>query len=107
MKLRVFLASCVIALAGCAGMNLKLDPDTIEQAVDDAVQVAATLYQAKKINDKDAQAIIDAANTVYSLAEASKSSAAAGDKSSAAAQLRAASDALDTLNTRIAAKKGS
>lgn len=107
-KRLIFLAAIIIA-SGCATPpgGFKLDADSIEQATDAVVQEFAVLYQAGKLNKAQAQAIIDGANAIYAGAEASRSSAATGDKATEAAQLRAAADALDSLTARLAAKKGS
>jgi hypothetical protein len=107
MKLRLFLASAALVISACTTpVGSALTADNIEESLDAAMQIAKTLYQANKLSDAQATAIINAANAIYASAEASRASAAAGDKSSEAAQLRAAADALDALTASLAAKKG-
>lgn len=94
-----------IALAACATTGKNATDEAILTGAEAAYNVGKTLYLAGKINDTEAQAIIDTLRAVQGFVIASRSAAAAGDASTSAAQLRAAADALDALTARLA-KKG-
>lgn len=109
MKLRLLLASCVIALSACAttaqnGVNAS--DANILQGAEVAYSVGKGLYDAGKLNDDDAEAIVAAIQSVVTYVKASRAAAAAGDAKGSAAYLRAAADALDAITARLAAKKG-
>lgn len=109
MKLRLILASCVIALSACATTadNGKFATDAnIIQGTDAAVQMAQNIYVAGAMTDAQAQMVIDAANAILGFVKAHRAAVAAGDKETAASMLRAAADALDVLNARLLAMKG-
>lgn len=110
MKIRLLLASCVIALAACANVATN-GPNATDANVLEGAQVAYTvgkgLYDAGKLSDDDADAVVIAIQSVVAYVKASRAAGAAGDKAGEAAYLRAAADALDALNARLAAKKGS
>lgn len=107
MKLRLLLASCVIALAACANMGgTNATEANILQGTDAAMEVAKTLYLSGKLSDAEAQSVVDAANAIVASLEAARSAAATGDKNAQSTQLRAAADAVDALMARLAARKG-
>lgn len=106
MKLRLILASVVIALAACATTGKNATDANIIQGLDASLAIAQTLFAANKLSVDEAQAVEDSLNAIYAYVKASRSAAASGDKAGAAAYLRAAADALDALTLRLAAKKG-
>jgi hypothetical protein len=109
MKLKLILASCVIALAACAttGQSGANATDAnILQGTEVAYNLGKSLYDAGKLNDDDAEAIVFAIQSVVAYVKASRAAKAAGDLTGEAAYLRAAADALDKITARLAAKKG-
>jgi hypothetical protein len=109
MKLRLLLASCVIALSACAttaqnGVNA--NDANILQGAEVAYSLGKSLYDQGKLNDDDAEAIVTAINTVITYVKASRAAKASGDAQGEAAYLRAAADALDAVTARLASKKG-
>jgi hypothetical protein len=106
MKLRLLLASCVIALAACATPGKNATDANVVQGLEATLAVARTLYQADQLTDDEAQAISDSLRAIHAFLMASRSAAAAGDADGHAAYLRAAADALDALTLKLAAKKG-
>jgi len=108
MKLKMFLAACVIALAGCAsvGQNGPNATDAnLIQGAEVAYMVGKGLYDAGKLNDDDAEAIVSAIQLVITYVKASRAAGAAGDKAGEASYLRAAAEVLDSINARLASKK--
>jgi hypothetical protein len=105
MKLRLLLASCVIALAACATTGTATDANII-QGLDAALEVAKTLYSAGKLTDDEAQATEDSLNAIFGFVKASRTAALAGDKAGSATYLRSAAAALDALTARLLAKQG-
>jgi len=109
MKLKVLLTSCVIALAACANIATNGPNATdanILQGAQTAYDIGHGLWDAGKLSDEDAEAIIVAINSVVSYVKASRAASAAGDKNSEAMYLRLAADALDKLTAFLVAKKG-
>jgi hypothetical protein len=109
MKLKMLLASCVIALAACANIadnGPNATDANILQGAEVAYNLGKGLYDAGKLNDDDAEAIVLAIQSVVTYVKASRAAGAAGDKAGEAAYLRAAADALDQIMLRLAAKKG-
>lgn len=108
MKTRVFLAACVIALAGCAttgGSPNATDADIV-QGLSATYDLAVTLYKAGKLTDAQAQVAEDTLMAADAALKASRSSAVAGDPVTSAAHLRAASAALAALTAQLTAAKG-
>lgn len=108
MKLRYLIASCVIALAGCAttgGSPNATDADIV-QGLSATYDLAVTLYKAGKLTDDQAQSAEDALLAASAALKASRSSAVAGDSVTSAAHLRAASAALAALTAQLTAAKG-
>lgn len=111
MKLRLLLASVVIALAGCA-TTAQNGPLATEANVIASMQAAATLgnalYDAHKINDEDSALAIAAFRAIRLNFDAYNAAIAAGNKAGAAVYLRLAADGLDALMAQLTAiqKKG-
>ncbi len=109
MKLRLLLASCVIALAACATTATN-GPNATDANIIAGVQTAYVvgkgLYDAGKLSDDEAEAIVTAIQSIVGFVNASRAAGKSGDKASEAAYLRAAADALDALTARLATKKG-
>jgi hypothetical protein len=105
VKLKLILASCVLALAACATTGTNATDANIVQGLNAALGVAQTLYAAGKLTDAEAQATEDALNAIFGYVKASRTAAAAGDTVTSAAYLREASAALDALAARLAAKQ--
>lgn len=109
MKLRLILATCVLALAACAttGQNGPNATDAnIIQGAEVAYNIGKGLYDAGKLSPDEANAAIAALRAIHGFVEASRAAKAAGDSASSAAYLRSAADALDALSARLLAKKG-
>ncbi len=108
MKLKMLLAACVIALAGCASVAQHGENATdanMIQGAEVAYMVGKGLYDAGKLNDDDAEAIVAGIQLVITYVKASRAAGAAGDKAGEAAYLRAAAEVLDSINARLASKK--
>jgi hypothetical protein len=111
MKLRILLASCVIALAACASTGQN-GPLATEANVISSVQVAAelgqALYDAGKMSDEEAAVAIAAFRAARQNFDAYRAAIAAGNTAGAAAYLRLAADGLDALMAQLNAikKKG-
>lgn len=109
--MRLFLASLVLALAGCASVGTN-GPLANEANIIAGVQAAAdlgqALYNAHKMTDAEATSAISAFRAIQNALVAADSAMEAGDKASSAVYLRAAADALDALMAQLAAiqKKG-
>lgn len=111
MKLKLVLASCVLALAACANVadNGPLANEAnIIQGLQTAATLGQSLYDAGKLNDTDAAKAITAFRAAQAAIAAADAAQAAGDKAGAAVYLRAAADALDALMAQLASiqKKG-
>lgn len=111
MKLRYLIASCVIALAGCAttAQNGPLATEAnIAQSLQAAAVLGQSLYDAGKLSDTQSAAAITAFRAAQAALAAADAAQANGDKAGAATYLRAAADALDALMAQFAAiqKKG-
>lgn len=111
MKLKLFLASCVLAVAGCANVQNN-GPLATEANIIQGLQTAATLgqslYDAGKLTDAQAAQAITAFRAAYAALQAADAAQAAGDADKTAMYLRAAADALDALVAQLTAiqKKG-
>lgn len=109
MKLKVLLASCVIALAACANVAQN-GPNATDANLLDGAQAAyvvgKSLYEAGKINDDDAEAIVTALRAIQTYVAASQAAKKAGDKAGEANYLRLAAATLDQITLLLAAKKG-
>ncbi len=111
MKLKLLLASCVIALAACA-TTAQNGPLANEANVIASVQTAAelgqALYDAGKLSDDDAATAISAFRAARQNFDAYRAALAAGNTASAATYLRLAADGLDALMAQLNAikKKG-
>ncbi len=111
MKLRLILASCVIALAACANVAQNGPLATEANVIESLNAVGAlgnALYDAGKLKDAEAELAIAAYVGIRRNIDAYNAALAVGDKATAALYLRLAADALDELTKRLAAiqKKG-
>lgn len=109
MKPRLILASCVIALAACANVATNGPNATdanILQSAEVTYNLGKGLYDAGKLNDDDAEAIVMGIQAVVTYVKAARAAKAAGDAGSEAAYLRMAADALDKVTAYLLAKKG-
>ncbi len=106
MKLRLILASCVIALSACATTGKNATDANVIAGLNAAQAIAVTLYANDKLTDDEAQAAEDSLNAIYGYVKASRSAAAAGDQAASSKFLNAAADALDALSAKLLAKKG-
>jgi len=109
MKLRILLASCVLALAACANVAQN-GPNATDANLLDGAQSAYTLgkslYDLGKINDDDAEAIVVALRAIHTYVGASQAAKKAGDKAGEAYYLRLAAATLDQVMAILIAKKG-
>ncbi len=107
-RIRLFLAACVIALAGCAttAQNGPLATEAnVIASLEAAAELGNALYTANKIPDDQADLLISLFRSAKASVAAAAAADAAGDKAHASAYLRAAADALDDLMARLAAIK--
>jgi hypothetical protein len=109
MKLRLILASCVLALSACASTGVN-GPNATDANLLDGAQAAyvmgKSLYDAGKINDDDAEAIVTALRAIHTYVGASQAAKKAGDKAGEAYYLRLAAATLDQITAILIAKKG-
>jgi hypothetical protein len=109
MKLKMLLASCVIAVSACANVATN-GPNATDANLLDGAQSAyvlgKSLYDAGKINDDDAEAIVTALRAIHTYVAASQAAKKAGDKAGEAYYLRLAAATLDQITAILIAKKG-